>query len=66
MQKGNLGDSKNIGDGLFEMRLHYGPGYRVYFCFCEEDNSILLCGGTNSTQPFDIDKARKLRKEIFK
>lgn len=54
---GNLGDHKRISDGISELRLDFGPGYRIYFG--EEDGKILLllCGGDKSTQKKDIKKA---------
>lgn len=54
---GNLGDYKAVGKGVSELRLHFGPGYRVY---CAEDGHevvILLCGGDKSSQSEDIAKA---------
>jgi putative addiction module killer protein len=60
---GNAGDAASVGEGVSELRIHYGPGYRVYFT--RRDNSIvvLLCGGDKSTQAADIVKARALAKE---
>ncbi|MBF0622841.1 MAG: type II toxin-antitoxin system RelE/ParE family toxin [Magnetococcales bacterium] len=56
---GNLGDHKSLGGGVFELRLPYGPGYRVYFG--REGNTLvlLLCGGDKSTQSKDIAIARQ-------
>ncbi len=61
---GNFGDCKSLGKSLYELRIPYGPAYRVYFI--KKDNSIilLLCGGDKSTQSSDIAKARELLKEI--
>lgn len=58
MELGLFGDVEPIGDGLSELRIHYGPGYRVYFG--KEDNHIylLLCGGDKSSQNKDIKKAK--------
>ena len=55
---GNLGDHKSVGDGVFELRLQFGPGYRIYFG--EVDNTIilLLCGGDKSSQDSDIERAK--------
>ena len=56
---GNLGDAKPVGNGVFELRIDFGPGYRVYF---GEQNGVvvvLLCGGDKSTQPKDIQRAKE-------
>lgn len=55
---GNFGDSKAIGDGVFELRIHYGPGYRIYYGKKGQKIIILLCGGDKSTQKKDIKKAK--------
>ena len=57
---GNLGDVKRIGDGLSEMRIDEGPGYRVYFMRRGAVLIILLCGGDKATQAADINKAKAL------
>jgi len=62
LEEGNLGDSGPIGEGLFEMRIHYGPGYRVYFKDTGKEIVILLCGGDKSTQQADIIRAKKIAK----
>ena len=56
---GNPGDHKSLGHGLYEMRIHYGPGYRVYYG--QEGNQLilLLCGGSKSTQRSDIKLATR-------
>ena len=61
---GNLGDAKSVGGGVSELRVHAGPGYRVYFARRKSIILILLCGGTKSTQARDIDRAKELLKEI--
>ena len=60
---GNLGDYKRVGEGVSEMRLDMGSGYRVYFVFRNETVIILLAGGDKSTQPADIRLAKTLAKE---
>ena len=60
---GNLGDVKSVGDGISELRIDYGPGYRVYFQRTGGLLVLLLIGGTKSTQQSDIAKAKKLAKE---
>ena len=63
LRKGNAGDCAPVGDGLSEMRIHYGPGYRVYFDETGLEIIILLCAGDKSTQQADIEQAKKLAKE---
>ena len=60
---GNPGDVKPVGDGVSEMRIHYGPGYRVYYKDTGKEIILLLCGGDKSTQAEDIKKAKQLAKE---
>jgi len=59
---GNLGDAKFF-DGIGEMRIDYGPGYRVYFLKRGQVLIILLCGGEKSTQAKDIAKAKAISKQ---
>jgi len=61
---GNFGDSKPVGDGIFELRIDYGPGFRVYFTQREQEIVILLCGGDKSTQSRDIETAKWIAKNI--
>ena len=60
---GNAGDVKPVGRGLSEMRIDYGPGYRVYFLQRGEVMVILLCGGDKSSQDSDIALAKQLATE---
>ncbi len=57
---GNPGDVKPVGSGISEMRIDYGPGYRVYFIERGTAIILLLCGGNKSTQAADIKEAKKL------
>ena len=59
---GNLGDTTSVGDGVFEMRIHYGPGYRLYFLREGPAVIILLCGGDKDSQSRDIERARSLAR----
>ena len=59
VQEGNLGDYRSVGEGVCELRINYGPGYRVYFGQVEETIVLLLIGGDKSTQEQDIRKAQK-------
>jgi len=61
---GNLGDVKSVGDGVSEMRVDVGPGYRLYFTRRGERLILLLCGGDKSSQSRDIMLAKKLAGEI--
>ncbi len=61
---GNPGDVKPVGEGVSELRIHYGPGYRVYFVQRGSLLIILLCGGDKGGQAKDIALALKLAKEI--
>ena len=60
MALGNPGDAKNVGKGVMEMRIDYGPGYRVYYANRGADIVILLCGGDKRTQRQDIKRAQEL------
>lgn len=60
---GNFGDVKPVGDGVYEMRIDYGPGYRVYYSCRETEIVLLLIGGDKSTQQKDIEKAKRLNAE---
>ncbi len=64
MRDGNFGDSKAVGDGVFELRINIGKGYRVYFTNNGKEIVILLVGGDKSTQDSDIKAAKKMAKEF--
>jgi len=64
MKKGNFGDCKPLGDGVSELRLTTGPGYRVYYTQKDDEIIILLVGGDKSSQSKDIQKAKELLKEF--
>ena len=64
LEHGNFGDVKSISASISELRIQTGPGYRVYFSKREEQIIILLVGGDKSTQSKDIEKAKKILKEI--
>lgn len=60
---GNFGDSQSVGDGVQELRLHFGSGYRIYYRWNGTSLVLLLCGGDKSSQKRDIAKAKKMAKE---
>jgi putative addiction module killer protein len=60
---GNFGDAKSVGEGVSELRIDYGPGYRIYFAKRGETLVVLLAGGDKRTQRSDIAVARKLAHE---
>lgn len=57
---GHAGDAEPVGDGVSELRIHHGPGYRVYFTRVGDRIVVLLCGGDKGSQQRDIRLARKL------
>jgi putative addiction module killer protein len=64
IRHGNLGDVKNLGDGVSELRCQFGAGYRIYFTQKERMIIILLCAGDKSTQSKDIEKAKQIASEV--
>lgn len=63
---GNFGDIKPVGDGVSEVRIDTGPGYRLYFIRQENMVILLLCGGDKSTQDRDILRAKELAQNLEK
>jgi len=63
MRTGNFGDYKFIGNGIYELKITTGPGYRIYYIKKNSDIIILLIAGDKSTQDKDINKAKTLAKE---
>jgi len=63
---GNFGDTRRIGTGVWELRFHFGPGYRVYFGLDGEKIVILLCGGDKSSQTTDIQRAHEYWKDYLR
>ncbi len=64
LKNGNFGDSKSVGEKVFELRIDTGKGYRVYFTNKDKEIIILLAGENKSTQETDIQKAKELAKEV--
>lgn len=63
LRTGNFGDWKAVGEGVGELRIDHGPGYRVYFARRGAVLVILLCGGDKRTQDQDIERAKTLARE---
>ncbi|MBR8124357.1 type II toxin-antitoxin system RelE/ParE family toxin [Burkholderia multivorans] len=63
---GNFGDHKDLGDGVSEMRIDVGPGYRVYFGRDGKDIYLLICGGDKSSQDKDIKHAKAIWEQFRK
>ena len=61
---GNPGDVRPVGSGISEMRIDYGPGYRVYFSQRGSEIVILLCGGDKTTQKSDIENAKRVNEGV--
>ena len=60
MELGNPGDTRSVGQSILEMRIDYGPGYRIYYVHRGAQVVLLLCGGDKRTQQRDIKRAQKL------
>lgn len=63
-QAGNFGDVESVGDGVSEMRIHIGPGYRIYFARQSDMVYVLLVGGNKRTQQKDIARAKAIWAKI--
>jgi putative addiction module killer protein len=61
---GNMGDVKAVGEGISELRIDYGPGYRVYFKKTGKQIILLLCGGNKLSQTTDIKTAKRMAKDF--
>ncbi len=63
LKLGNFGDCKSLGEGIAELRIHYGPGIRIYYSKIGNKVILLLCGGNKRSQSKDIDKAKEYLRE---
>ena len=66
LSAGNLGDVRSVGGGVSELRIDYGPGYRVYLRRVDKDLAVLLLGGDKSSQRQNIERARDLAQDLLK
>ena len=64
LEDGNLGRSEPVGEGVYEKKIDYGPGYRLYFCMMGDACILLLCGGDKSSQQDDINRAKAIKRGI--
>jgi putative addiction module killer protein len=64
VELGNLGDCEPVSEGVAELRIHYGPGYRIYFCRKGSQIIVLLAGGDKSSQQRDIKKVLDLSRQL--
>ena len=66
LKEGNFGDVKFLGENVFELRIHYGSGYRLYYTVHGDEIVLLLCAGSKTDQKNNIIKAKKMAKEKHK
>ena len=64
LRLGGLGEARPVGEGVSELRLHYGPGYRIYFIRRGESLVVLLCGGDKGSQDSDVSVAKRLARDL--
>ena len=64
LERGLLGDIRPVGEGISELRIHHGPGYRIYLRQSGDSFVLLLCGGNKDDQARDIKRAKQLAQEI--
>jgi putative addiction module killer protein len=66
MESGNFGVTRSLGEGILELKINFGPGYRVYYLRDSGQIVVLLCGGDKDDQPGDILKARRLSADYWR
>jgi putative addiction module killer protein len=64
LEEGNPGNSRSVGEGVFELKIDFGPGYRVYYIQRGNVLIVVLCGGDKSTQNKDIQRAKVIAAQI--
>jgi putative addiction module killer protein len=64
LERGNPGDHAPVGEGVMELRVHFGPGYRIYYKHTGRTIVVILCGGDKDSQPRDIDRAKRIAADI--
>lgn len=64
LEASNFGDCKPVGEGVWELRIDWGPGYRVYYALVGNEVVLLLCGGDKRKQAADIGRAKELLKDF--
>ncbi len=66
MRAGNFGNSRSVGDGVSELKINFGPGYRVYYLRDGQSVVVLLCGGDKTSQENDIQQARQYASDYWR
>jgi len=66
LRMGHFGDHRSVGDGVWELRIFFGPGYRIYYLLDGERLVVLLCGGDKDSQHRDIDKAKLFAADYWR
>ena len=64
LELGHFGDAKSLGEGVRELRIDFGPGYRLYFALQRKEVVVLLCGGDKGSQTRDIVTAKEMAQEL--
>jgi putative addiction module killer protein len=63
VREGNFGDHKSLGNGIWELRIHYGPGYRIYYSLYGKTIVLLFCAGEKSSQVEDVARAKACKED---
>jgi putative addiction module killer protein len=64
LEKGNFSNTKSVGSGIYELKIYFQKGYRIYFTNINKEIIILLCAGDKSSQQKDVEKARKIKEYL--